>query len=126
MTVRQLKSGEKIALFFAVNSLIFGGIFALKLIGLTTNWISLIMVTTASVEIAYFAIFIKMLVNKNSLSLEEMEKRIEDIQEDEEKTRTILIYIGHQMKGMQHELDILRKNHTLKPNGNAHHPKVQA
>src|SRR3990172_3545249 len=109
MTVRKLTPSEKISLFLIINTLFFGTIFGLGLLWLPLEWIQLILVTAASIEVIYLTIFIKMSVNKNAHDLAEMEKRIENIREDEEKTRTVLIYIGHQMKAIQHELDALRK-----------------
>lgn len=124
MTVRKLTPKEKISLFLVLNTLFFGGIFGLGLFGLPLKWIQLILVTAAAFEVIYLAIFIKMSVDKNAHILTEMENRIENIREDEEKTRTVLIYIGHQMKTIQHELDALRKSYPLKSNGNGHHPKM--
>lgn len=124
MTVRKLTPKEKISLFLIINSLFFGGIFGLGLIWLPLNWIEVILVAAASIEVIYLTVFTKMSINKNAQMLTELEKRIEGIREDEEKTRTVLIYIGHQMKAIQHELDGLRKNSTLRTNGNGQHPKM--
>lgn len=126
MTVRKLTPSEKIFLFLIINILFLGGIFGLGLLWLPLNWIQLILVTAATIEVVYLTIFIKISMNKNARSLAEMEERIENIREDEEKTRTVLIYIGHQMRAIQHELDALRKNNTLRSNGNGHHPKMNA
>ncbi len=126
MTLRKLTSTEKIFLSLVINILAFGGIFALKLLGLTTNTVLLMLAMAISVEVIYLAFFIQMSVNKNSQSLTEMEKHLEGIRLDEEKTYTALIYTGHQVKNMQHELNAYRKGHALKSNGNGHLPKMHS
>lgn len=126
MTVRKLTSLQKIFLSLIINALLFGGIFALRLFGLTTDSILLVLAAVVSLEIIYLTIFVQMSANKNTTSLEKAQEHIEEIKENEEKTQTALIYIGHQMKAMQHELDYLRKSSILKSNGNGHHPKINA
>ena len=125
MTVRKLSSSEKLFLSAVVNIVLFGGVFALRMLGLATDSILLILATAVSLEVIYFAIFIQMSVNKNTLNLEEVTKHIQEIRENEERAHTTLIYTGHQMKLIQHELDNLRKAKFFKSNGNSH-PKIQA
>lgn len=124
MTVRKLTSSEKFVLSLIIHTILFGGIFTLGLFGLTTNTILLILITVVSLELIYLEIFTKMSVNRNTHSLEEMGQCIENIEKDEEKAHTALIYIGHQMRAIQHELDTLRKNGIYKPTRNNPHPKI--
>lgn len=119
MVTRKLTQTEKILFFLIINAVIFGGIFAAKLLGFTTD--SLLILTTAiSLEIIYLAFSIQRSMNKTAQTLLDLEKQTANIRENEEKTHTDLIYIGHQMKLIQHELDLLRKGNFLKQNGNSH------
>lgn len=106
-----------------VHTLLFVGIFALRSFGVTTDYILLILTTAVSLEAIYLSIFIQMTVNRATESLEEVEEDIEGIQEgvtEEEEAHKVLINIGHQMKTIQQELDILKKSGILKHSGNGH------
>lgn len=106
-----------------IHSLLFVGIFALRYLGVTTDYILLILTTAVSLEAIYLSIFIQMSVNRNTESLEEVEEDIEDIQEEtteEEEAHKVLIHIGQQMRTIQQDLDALRKSGLLKPSGNGH------
>lgn len=106
-----------------LHTCFFAGIFALRYLGVTTNYILLILTTAVSLEAIYLSIFIQMTVNRNTQSLEEVEEDIEGIQEEtdeEEEAHRVLVHIGQQMKTIQHDLDILRKSGLLKPVGNGH------
>ncbi len=74
---------------------------------------------------ASFLIFIQISAGRNARRLMMVEKTAEKILEDEGKTHTALIHIGHQMRTIQHDLDILRKNGILKLNSNGY-PKAHA
>ncbi len=67
-----------------VHSVLFIAIFALRLYGVTTEEVLLILTTAVSLEAIYLAIFIQMTVNRNTQSLEEVEENIDEIQEDVE------------------------------------------
>lgn len=67
-----------------IHTLFFIGIFALRIFGLRTDDILLILTTVVSLEAIYLSIFIQMSVNKATESLEAVEDEIEDIQEDVE------------------------------------------
>lgn len=106
-----------------VHTFFFVGIFALKIFGVTTDYLLLILTTAVSLEAIYLSIFIQMTVNRATESLEEVEEDIEDIQEgatEEEEAHRVLIHIGQQMKTIQQELDILKKSEVLNTNGNGH------
>ncbi len=126
MIVKKLGPSEKLFLSALVNIMLFGGVFALKMLGLATDSILLILATVVSLEVIYFTVFIQLSVNKNTLSLETVTKHIAEIRENEEKAHTALIYTGHQIKLIQHELDTLRKSRIFKNNGNGSRPRVQA
>ncbi|TSC86640.1 MAG: hypothetical protein G01um10147_852 [Microgenomates group bacterium Gr01-1014_7] len=106
-----------------IHTLLFGGIFLLKLVGFSTEFVLAVLTTTVALEVIYLAIFIQLSINKSARTLEKMEEEVAAIREDEVKTHTILIHLGHQMKAIQQDLDILKKNGFLKSsNGNGKHP----
>lgn len=57
-------------------------IFGLLFFGVTLSAVLLILTTAVSLEAIYMAIFIQMTVNRNTESLEEVEKDIDEIQVD--------------------------------------------
>lgn len=67
-----------------IHTLFFISIFSLRIIGVGTEDILLILTTVVSLEAIYLSIFIQMSVNKATESLEAVEDEIEDIQEDVE------------------------------------------
>lgn len=83
-----------------------------------------ILAVIVSLEAVLF-FFIQISVNRHNQGLKEARKTIEKILEDGVKTHTALIHLGHQMRTIQHDLDILRKNGILKQT-NGHHPKAHA
>lgn len=118
---------KKVSLFLIIHSLFFGGIFALRVFGLGTQSVLFTLVAVVFLEVIYLTISTQSSVNINIQSLEEVKKNTEGILEDEVKIQTALIHIGHQMRTIQHDLDLLKKNGTLKTgNGHANRPKIQA
>lgn len=78
-----------------LHTLLFVGIFALRLFGIGLDSILLILTTAVSLEAIYLSIFIQMSVNKTAESLEAVEDDIEDIQEDvEDITEDIVVKGG--------------------------------
>lgn len=67
-----------------IHTLLFVGIFSLRLFGYKTEDILLILTTAVSLEAIYLSIFIQMSVNKTKESLKSVEKDIDEIQEDVE------------------------------------------
>lgn len=125
MLTRKLSYSEKIFLFLISNTILFSVIFALKFFGLIIDSVLLLLITAASLEVIYFVISVQLSVNKNVQNLAEVEKNIANIRENEEKMHTLLTYINHQMKTVQHDINTLRKSPVLRANGNSH-PKVHA
>lgn len=106
-----------------VHTIIFGGILALRFFGVAADYILYIFTTAIAIEVIYLAIFIQLSINKSARTMERMESGLEFIREDEVKTQTILIHLGHQMKTIQHDLDILKKGSLLKTsNGQSKQP----
>jgi uncharacterized protein YoxC len=65
-----------------VHTILFIGIFSLRLFGISLDEILLILTTAVSLEAIYLAIFIQMTVNRSAQSIAEVEEDIEEIQED--------------------------------------------
>lgn len=65
-----------------IHTILFIGIFSLRLFGISTEEILLILTTAVSLEAIYLAIFIQMTVNRTTESLAGVEEDIDDIQED--------------------------------------------
>lgn len=123
MIIRKLSSSEKFFFSLIINAVIFGGVFGLRLLGLSISTVLLILATVISLEVVYLTIFMRISVNKNARGLDKVEKYIDELRENAEKNHTALIYISNQMKIIHHELDLLKKNSIFKPNGN-NHPKL--
>jgi peptidoglycan hydrolase CwlO-like protein len=70
----------------ALHTLIFAVFFAASILNLVPWDLMLLVLTTiVSLEAIYLAIFIQMSVNRQSISLKEVEEDVEDIQEDIEE-----------------------------------------
>lgn len=67
-----------------VHSLLFIGIFALRIFGVSTEEILLVLTTAVSLEAIYLAIFIQMSVNRQITSIASVVEDIDEIQEDVE------------------------------------------
>jgi uncharacterized protein YoxC len=66
------------------HTIFFIGMFLLIPLGVSSDQVMLILTTAVSLEAIYLALFIQMTVNRNTESLQEVEKDIEEIQEDVE------------------------------------------
>jgi low affinity Fe/Cu permease len=86
----------------AIHSILFVGIFALTIFGLTLDKVLLIL-TAVSLEAIYLAIFIQMSVNKTTVSLAGVEEDIDDIQEDVDE-------IQEDVDDIQEDVDSLESN----------------
>lgn len=120
-----------------IHTLLFGGIFLLKIFRVNTESILLILTTVVSLEAIYLAIFIQMSVNRQAFSIASMEDDLGDIQDDvedisedvedisedidliqaeettEEKTKATLEHIEKQLHSVQKDLEILRHKNIL-------------
>lgn len=123
--MKRLRLLQKFSIPLVFNAALFLAIFSLKLLGLTTDLITIALTMAVALEIIYLAVFIQLSINKNTQNLLEIQKQITNMKEDEERAQSVLIYSRHQMKALQQELDILRKGSYLK-NANAHSVKARA
>src|SRR3989344_293679 len=68
-----------------LHTIFFAGIFLLKVFGISTNDILLILTTVVSLEAIYLSIFIQITINRNTQSLVSFEEDIDEIQTDIDK-----------------------------------------
>ncbi len=68
-----------------VHTLFFIGMLCLRLFGISSSDVLLILTTVVSLEAIYLSIFIQMTVNQHAQELEEVSEDIEEIQEDVEE-----------------------------------------
>lgn len=68
-----------------VHTILFIGIFSLRLFDVPIEDILLFLTTAVSLEAIYLSIFIQMTVNRATESLEEVEEDIDEIEEDIEE-----------------------------------------
>lgn len=113
--------GSPFSLLF--HTVIFGGIFTLRYLGIATDHALLILTAAVCLEAIYLVILIQSIVNKNAKSLAGVQEKIEQIQEEEKEAHKLMINIlhtAHQMKIIQQDMDALKKSGVFKPSGNGH------
>jgi low affinity Fe/Cu permease len=86
-----------------LHTLLFISIFSLKLVGMHTDEIMLILTTAVSLEAIYLSLFIQMTVNRNTETIEDVGEDIEEIQEDVED-------VGEDIDRIQGDVDSLEEN----------------
>lgn len=80
------------------HTVLFIAAFAAILLGVSADRVLLVLTTIVSLEAIYLSIFIQMSVNRNTLSLAEVEDDIDEIQEDVEE-------ITEDIEEIQEEVD---------------------
>lgn len=86
-----------------VHTVLFGGIFLLRITGMSVDQIMLILTTIVSLEAIYLSLFIQMTVNKQAASLENVEGDIDEIQKDVEG-------IGDDVEEMSEDIEEIQKD----------------
>jgi uncharacterized protein YoxC len=99
-------SGTSIVL----HTIFFVGIFLLRLFGVSTDRIMLILTTAVSLEAIYLSLFIQMSVNRNTQSLEEVEEDVAEIQEDVEGIEKDIDEIQEDVDEMQEDVEGMEKD----------------
>lgn len=97
-----------------VHTLLFIGIFSLKILGFRVEDILLILTTAVSLEAIYLAIFIQMTVNRTTTALEEARDDIEDIQEDVEDLGENVDDISEDVEDISEDIEKIHKKKILK------------
>lgn len=109
------------------HTLVFGGIFTLRYLGIATDYTLLILTAAVCLEAIYLVILIQMMANKSAKNLAGVQEKIEEIQEEEKEAHKLMINIlhtAHQIKTIQHDMDALKKSGVFKQVGNGHRIRV--
>lgn len=111
-----------------LHTIAFGGFFILRYLGFIPNSLLLVLMGAVCLEAIYLVIFIQMIVKNNTKSLTQAQVDIDQIQQEEKDAHKLMInilHIAHQMKTVQQDIDLLKKNSLLKrTNGNGHRAHV--
>jgi low affinity Fe/Cu permease len=86
-----------------VHTIFFIGMFSLRLFGISSSDVLLILTTVVSLEAIYLSIFIQMTVNQHSEELEEVSEDIEEIQEDVDEIQKDVDEIQEDVEDIQEE-----------------------
>lgn len=106
-----------------LHTVIFGGFFIFRYLGFVTNSVLLVLTAAVCLEAIYLVINVSMIIRNNTRSLLEVQEKITQMQQEEEDAHKLLInmlHLAHQMKTIQHDIDVLKKGGVLKHNGNGH------
>ena len=93
-----------------IHTLVFLVSFSLVLFGVPIDRVLLVLTTVLSLEAIYLAIFIQMSVNRNTLQLKEVEKDIEEIQEDVEDISEDIEGIEKDIEEIQEDVEGIEKD----------------
>lgn len=107
--------GSRASLVF--HTVIIVGALTLRYLAGINNLTLLTVATIVSLEALYLAIFTQIKVNRNTRNLVEAEGNIEFIHEEEKQAHKLMmqtLHMTHQMKSIQHELDLLKKKALIK------------
>lgn len=107
--------GSRASLVF--HTVIIVGALTLRYFAGINNLTLLTVATIVSLEALYLAIFTQIKVNRNTRNLVEAEGNIEFIHEEEKQAHKLMmqtLHMTHQMKSIQHELDLLKKKALIK------------
>lgn len=88
-----------------VHTLLFLGIFILKIFGLSTENILLILTTIVSLEAIYLSIFIQMSINENTRSLKAVEEDVDEIAEDVDELQKDVEGIEDDVEDISEDID---------------------
>lgn len=106
-----------------LHTVIFGGFFIFRYLGFVTNSALLVLTAAVCLEAIYLVINVSMIIKNNTKSLTEVREKISQIQQEEEDAHKLLInmlHLAHQIKTIQHDVDVLKKSGVLKTSGNGH------
>ncbi len=102
---------DRITSSLVTHTVIFIGFFVLSFAGiLSWNLMFLILTTIVSLEAIYLAIFIQMTVNRQALSLKEVEEDIDEIQEDVEEMQEDVDEIQEDIDEIQEDVDEIQED----------------
>jgi low affinity Fe/Cu permease len=93
-----------------VHTAFFIGIFVLYFFGFQLDQIMLILTTVVSLEAIYLSLLIQMTVNRNTQSLQDVEKDIDEIQEDVEDIQEDVTEIGDDVEEISKDVDEIQED----------------
>lgn len=92
------------------HTIFFMGIFSLRLWGIPSSDILLLLTTIVSLEAIYLSIFIQMTVNRHTAELEEVSEDIEEIQEDVDEIQKDVDEIQEDVGEIQEDVDEIQED----------------
>ncbi len=119
-----INNKTRTAIFLTLHLTILATIFALPYFGVSFQTLLIIATAVFSSEIMYLVFFSKAKISKVANKLNEVEKEVVRVREesvDSERIHRELLYIGHQLKSIQTEMDVFKRSGIFKINGNGHH-----
>jgi len=114
-------------IFLTIHLAIVAAIFSLSYFGISFIILLAVATTAFFLEAMYLIIFNRAKISKIANKLNAAEKEVTRFREeslDSERIHRELLYIGHQLKSIQQEMDFLKRHGTFKANGNGHHKGV--
>ena len=112
-----------------LHTLIFGVFLTLRYFNLVSNGVLFILAAAACLEAIYMAIFLQVLVKNNTKTLNQLKGNIGEIKEEQEATQKLMInmlHMVHQLKSIQHDLEVLKKHTNIKSSGNHQRPRIHS
>jgi len=113
--------------FLTIHLAVVALIFSLSYFGISFLILLAVATTAFFLETMYLIIFNRAKISKIANKLNTAEKEVTRFREeslDSERIHRELLYIGHQLKSIQTEMDFLKRHGTFKANGNGHHKGV--
>ncbi|MFZ4461164.1 MAG: coiled-coil domain-containing protein [Patescibacteria group bacterium] len=96
-----------------VHTAVFIGTFSLLAFGVELDKILLVLTTVLSLEAIYLAIFIQIAINRNTQSLQNVEKDIDEIQEDIDEIQEDIDEIQEDVDEIQEDVDEIQEDVEL-------------
>ena len=87
-----------------IHTIFFAGMLGLRLFGISSSDVLLILTTVVSLEAIYLSIFIQMTVNQHAAELEDVSLDIEEIQEDVDEIQKDVDEIQEDVEDIQEEI----------------------
>lgn len=103
-----------------IHTIIFISCFLIGLIWKNWDTILLVLTTIVSLEAIYLSIFIQMSINRNTDSLEEVEKDIDEIQEDIDELQEDVEEIAEDVEDIQEDIDEIQEEDTQEESKEEH------
>ncbi len=92
------------------HTVFFIGAFSFLLFGFSLDKILLVLTTVLSLEAIYLAIFIQIAINRNTESLQNVEKDIDEIQEDIDEIQEDIDEIQEDVDEIQEDVELIEKD----------------